>query len=545
MIKNKFAQTVSIAAQEKVDSAAVASRHYAIAMLGLLVVAVFGFNLFIPRDFWVQDEARYAEVVREMLKTGEWLIVHLNGHPYPDKPPVYFWLVAMVGGIVGQGELSFRLVSFLSTLLATVGVYVAGRAWGGVAVGLWSAVVFATSFLTLIVGQIIRMDMLLTAACIFAFHALLRFVESRNKGWLVIFWLCVIGAFAIKGPITLLFTIAPALVWVGAELGWRKIFLIWPFTGLLSVVAVVGLWVTAVILQGGEGYLLTIWHEQLVGRAVKSWSHKQPFYFYLVLLPLLIMPWTGLVFQGLYTIWREQLRYWKSLFIFSVVPLLGISLISGKLFIYLQPLFPILAIAGGYAVTLLINQRRFSKWISLPPVAFLVVCAITLFWIAKNYAQTNFTAVTVIAFICIGLAIFTIFLLKTSCRYWLLSWVATMILLSWLLFGGLTYYLNPLFSPKALGEAVARITPGHEPIGVVHTTRGILNFYSNRVFTELKPEETSQWWAKNHNATLIIKTEDIISAMGAAGIPAHCHSHQIYEIEFKEYHVLAGCKYTG
>ena len=48
-----------------------------------------------PRDFWVEDEARYCEILREMVHDGQWAVPHLNGHYYPDKPPTYFWLCAI------------------------------------------------------------------------------------------------------------------------------------------------------------------------------------------------------------------------------------------------------------------------------------------------------------------------------------------------------------------------------------------------------------------------------------------------------------------
>jgi 4-amino-4-deoxy-L-arabinose transferase len=88
-------------------------------MLGGFFAIVFCVNLLIPRDLWVQDEARYGEVLREMIATQGWLVPHLNGYPYPDKPPLFFWLVAGIAKVVGQKECAFRLLSVLSTLAAT------------------------------------------------------------------------------------------------------------------------------------------------------------------------------------------------------------------------------------------------------------------------------------------------------------------------------------------------------------------------------------------------------------------------------------------
>ncbi len=85
-------------------------------VLLLLFFATYCVNLLLPRDLWVQDEMRYGEVVREMLSTGNWLVPHLNGAPYPDKPALYFWIICIVSSLLGQGEFAFRIVSTLATL---------------------------------------------------------------------------------------------------------------------------------------------------------------------------------------------------------------------------------------------------------------------------------------------------------------------------------------------------------------------------------------------------------------------------------------------
>jgi len=45
-------------------------------------------------DLWNPDEPRYAEVSREMVNGGDWILMHRNGALYTDKPPLFFWAVA-------------------------------------------------------------------------------------------------------------------------------------------------------------------------------------------------------------------------------------------------------------------------------------------------------------------------------------------------------------------------------------------------------------------------------------------------------------------
>ncbi len=513
---------------------------YDYLILLALLVAVFCVNLFIPRDLWVQDEARYGEVVREMISTKNWLVPYLNGYPYPDKPVLYFWVVATVGAVVGQGETAFRLVTTLSTLATMVGVYLVGHAIADRRVGFWAAAIFATMLLTLIVGQIVRMDMLLTATAVFAWYALVRFRNDNAKSTLLAFWALSALALATKGPVALLFTILPGLIWLAVEDGWRVIHIFQRLTGLATLVGMVLLWAVAVIAAGHEEYLWTIWNEQLVGRAINAWSHREPFYFYLVLLPILVMPWTGLVFRGAWIVGKERPPYWQALAIFSLLPLLGISLVSGKLFIYLQPLLPVICIVAALAAVRLGEEPRVSPWITWPPTLFLMLLGGAVGWIAYQYLESTRWPGFATGFALFALAGAGIYLSKLHGRRWLYGWLGISIGVSWLLFGATAYLLNPLFSGKDIGETIAQHAGADRPVGVVNTTRGILNYYADRLVEEVGIVEAGAWWESNRDAMLIIKTPDISHVFGARGLPV-CEIHETFFIEFKEYHVLANC----
>ncbi|MEJ2509240.1 MAG: glycosyltransferase family 39 protein [Gammaproteobacteria bacterium] len=434
-----------------------------LTLLGLFA-ALYCINLFIPRDLWIQDEARYGEVVREMLTTGQWLIPHLNGHFYPDKPALYFWLVAAVGGVVGQGILAFRLVTLLSTLAAVYGVWLVGQRLTDRVGAWWSAAIFASTFLTLFVGQMARMDMLLTASVAFAWYALLSYWQGGRPRALVGFWGLAILGVAIKGPIALLFTVLPALAWSAHEGGWRGLRRLRPLLGLGAFIAVIAAWIGIIVVRGEGHYLWEIWHDQLVGRAVNSWSHREPIYFYVVLAPLLLMPWTGLVVRGGYRLWRERPDLWKAVAWFALLPLAAVSLISGKLFIYIEPLFPALCIAAGVAAARLWREPRPSFWISLPPVVFLGAAVAAVLWANRTLldgAQAGQLLAGALALLsALGLA-----LAFVNGRRWLLGWSAISVGISVCVFGVLIYLLNPLYSGRAIGEAIARLAPADRPVG--------------------------------------------------------------------------------
>ena len=516
-------------------------------LLGLIIGA-YAVNLWIPRDLWVQDEARYGEVLREMLQSGSWegwLVPHLNGFTYPDKPPVYFWVVAAVGAVVGQGEWAFRLVSFFATAFCVWGVYITARRLDGRDTAFWSSAFFSTIFLSLLVGQIARMDMLLCASAIFAWYYLLGFRQSGTSDKLAGLWAMIALGVAIKGPIALLFSLAPAAVWMYGSSRWQGLRSLKPLLGMAGLVAMVGIWISAAVMSGNDAYLQNIWNKQLVGRAVSSWSHAEPFYFYMMLAPLLFMPWTALVVKG--GIWLNKARpdHWQSVLAFSLVPLLGISLVSGKLFIYMQPLIPAVCITAGLAVSRL-PRDRLPIWVSLPPVVFLFMLGIVLLWGPGKYLPQT-TAhhpvalpLTITGVLIITLAVTGMLLMWQQRDRWLNGWLGASVVLSWLLFGLATYHANPLFSARDFGAAIAN-QARDKPVGLVNTTRGILNFYAGRIMQELQKNEARQWWMKHPEALFIIKTGDLRKVFKTSQ-PADCRYHQTFTVELKQYHVYQHCR---
>ncbi|PWV58916.1 ArnT family glycosyltransferase [Plasticicumulans acidivorans] len=508
-------------------------------VLGALL-ALHALPLLVHRELWVQDEARYGEVLREMLESGRWLVPHLNGHPYPDKPPLYFWGVAMLGGLVGQGELAFRLFSLLSTLLATLGTWTLGRRLYGARAGLWAALCFLGMLVTVVVGQIARMDMALTAATVWAWVGLLEHARSGSRAALLGFWSGAALALAFKGPIALAFTVVPALLWRAWHGRFAGVRALHPLAGIGGLLLGVLLWIGAVLLDGEGAYLSTIWHEQIVGRAINSWSHKEPFWFYAALLPLLLMPWTLPAGEGLYRAWRERLPGRGLLVGCAGVSLLLISLVSGKLFIYVQPLIPALAVFAGFGCERLLQRGRVETWLVWPPVIYVVLLGLGVAY--GTHAQLGDDgAGYAFAVLLLAAAVGGVRLGVQPPLRWLAGWAAIATFVGWVLAAGLIALANPLFSGKPLGEAIARLAPEPRPVALVHSTRGILNYYAGRLLEEVDRQDAAAWHAAHPQGVIVIQSDHLKYLFPDGAIPASCRVHERYEVELKEYRVIADC----
>lgn len=505
-----------------------------------VLLAAHALPLLVHRDLWVQDEARYGEILREMLGSGRWLVPHLNGHPYPDKPPVYFWMVAGVAHWVQPVELAFRTFTVFSTALATLGTWLLGRALAGRTAGLWAALVYLTVLVSLVVGQIARMDMLLAAATVFAWLALLRLREGGGGGAALAFWLCSALALAVKGPIALAFTLLPALAWLPLDGGREALRRLRPLTGIAGLALGVLGWIGAVLLAGEGDYLRTIWHEQLVGRAVNSWSHKEPVWFYAALLPLLLLPWTGPACTGARVLWRERPAGTRFLALSAALPLLAISLVSGKLFIYVQPLVPALAVIAGIGCARLAQAERLGALqFALPPLYALLLALGIAFGTHDQLADDwRGHAIALAALVLAGLALW---LPRAQPQRWLAGTVALGAACGWLLFAALLPLVDPLFSARALGTAIARVAPQPREVAIVHSTRGILNLYAGRLLTEVDREDARAWWQAHPQGVLVIQAAHLKYVFDDAAVPASCKVNDTHRVELKAYHVIADC----
>ena len=187
-----------------------------LAPIGLLACAIAPFAIGLGAwALFEPDEGRNAEIAREMLASGDWVVPHLNGLPFLDKPPLLFWTIAAAFRVFGEHEWVARLPSMLGALATIAGSYAIARALVGGRTAITAALVVATSPMVLIFGRLVIFDMPLTAFVTIAIYALVR-ARLDGDGWP---WLPVAGgaiglALLTKGPVGM---VLPLLVWIAAR----------------------------------------------------------------------------------------------------------------------------------------------------------------------------------------------------------------------------------------------------------------------------------------------------------------------------------------
>jgi 4-amino-4-deoxy-L-arabinose transferase-like glycosyltransferase len=299
------------------------------------------------------DEGRNAEVAREMAATNDYLVPHLDGLPYLDKPIVYFAAAAATMEILGPTETAARLPAYLATLLTiALVVWFARRRWGKAA-GWVAGIALATLPLVLAYARTTIFD---STLALFTTAAILCFAQDRP----LLAW-AAIGAGALtKGPIAILIPLATVLpyAWLVGE----RIRRYFPWRGLAVFGAVALPWFLAVTAQIPTFPHYVFVRETFERVTTPSFHRTAPFWYYLPIIPVAAFPWIVPVLARLgggRAIWAWRARRVNVaardpilLACWVLGPLVFFMLNQSKLPQYVLPLMPAFALAAARALTL-------------------------------------------------------------------------------------------------------------------------------------------------------------------------------------------------
>jgi len=334
------------------------------------------------RDLFVGDETKYGQVVREMRTTSSWFLPTLDGHPFTHKPPLHFWLVDALTLPLGVHSMwAFVLPSiaafiFLLWLLATMSGSRLAAFIGGSSLLIWAS------------AQTARMDVSFTAFLALGAWMLFVFFERSDFRALLAGAIALAIATLIKGPMApVIGLVLFFLTWLRRHREGRTLHDVPPLTevrdgassdegddvpppagvrhgaavpyalprgnylpAILTLVVIPLLWVVPAMILGGREYTREIVMKQTVGRAVASWVHQAPPWYYLAHLPAIVAPWFLLALIAV-IVFRRGTPLQRFCIDWIVAVLVPYSLMSSKLDVYMMALLPPVAILVADLVT--------------------------------------------------------------------------------------------------------------------------------------------------------------------------------------------------
>jgi 4-amino-4-deoxy-L-arabinose transferase len=326
--------------------------------VGLFALLIF--VLTIAAAYWIplfeSTDPRYAEIAREMLKTGNWLEPELNGIRHFHKPPAVYWTAAAGMKLFGVNAFGAR---FFSAAAAALTLIITAKTARLITkkpeTGFAAALVLSSSVLFAMISRVVSTDIYVTLCSVICVYLIFRAAEGNNSlaGGLLL-GLAAGAGFMFKGPVVLLFAVLPAVAVSLYAKDFRRIYrpvFFFPALAVFCVTALPWFVYTGMKYDGMLNYFIGY---QLVERASSNtFNRAEPFYFYGAVFILLMGQWFIFGIAGL-----RKLR--MSVTLFLIIPFTVLQLSVSKLASYILPMFPLLSVsAANYLLS--VNSRYAVK----------------------------------------------------------------------------------------------------------------------------------------------------------------------------------------
>ncbi len=327
------------------------SRLVCIAAVGFTVL---WFALLAGRPLYDPDEGRYAEIPREMLSGGDWVIPHLNALAYLEKPPLQYWLTALAFRAFGQNEFTARLCTGLAGYLSLVMVFLVARKLWGFDAGVRALLLTSASSLFVLLGHQLTLDMLLSF-CLTAALSCFLMAQAQSaasphwRTWMLGCWAAMALAVLTKGLIGALIpaaTLASYVVWHRDRQLLRRLNLRWGLA-LFSAIALPWFVLAA---RANPRFLTFFFVREHFQRFLTPIEHRtEPWWFFAPVLVVGIMAWLPQAARVLgSTIVKRaahgQFATDRLLWTWCVFVMIFFSCSDSKLIPYILPAVPALAL---------------------------------------------------------------------------------------------------------------------------------------------------------------------------------------------------------
>ena len=351
-------------------------------LLGLFVVGwlvSLGF-----RGLYNPDEGRYAEVPREMLASGDWVIPHLNGLVYIEKPPLQYWATAISEALFGQNDWAARLYIGLCALATLYALWALVRREFDAAAAARAAVMLGSSLLFILLGHQLTLDMSLTLFTTVTFVGFCLAQRAAHwQRWMMLSWAGIAGAFLTKGLIA---GVLPLLTLIAYSVlqrdlsPWRRLLLV---RGSVLFAVLCLPWLVLIQHRLPQFFEFFFVREHFQRFLTRIEDRYQPWWFFIPVLVAGVLPWLLPALRSLSLDWRAgttragfDLR--RFAWVWCAVVFVFFSASDSKLITYIMPLFPQLALLMATGPTPRLDRDLRATGYGMLAVAVLVLAGAVL-----------------------------------------------------------------------------------------------------------------------------------------------------------------------
>lgn len=360
-------------------------RHPALTLLILLLPLASFFLMLGATPLFDVDEGAFSEATREMFERGDFLSTYLNGEHRFDKPILIYWLQALPFMAFGATEWVFRLPSALAATIWSYATWYFARERFGPDAALAALTVAATAIGPLAIGRAATADALLNMLLALALFDAWRHLETDRRTPLLRSYVWIGLGVLTKGPIALIVPGTVTFLYCASRMEWRRwLRSVFDPLGWLILAVLVVPWYAAALSIHGQAFIDGFILKHNVKRFTGSLEgHSGSLFYYVVAVPLLLLPWTTPLFSALRHVRTDaSTAVRRFLWLWAGFVVVFFSLSGTKL--------PHYVLYGSTPLFLLVAAHRDSlrqRWLHLVPPTLLLATFAALPLVAQHLSQ--------------------------------------------------------------------------------------------------------------------------------------------------------------
>jgi len=367
----------------------------------VVAIAVIWFANLEYRTLIKPDEGRYAEIPREMVKSGDWVTPRLNDLKYFEKPPLQYWATATAYTVFGEHQWTSRLWAGLTGFAGLLLVWFAGVKLFGREAGGYAALLMGSSLLYVLIGHINTLDMGVTFFLTLGIAALLigqsQPYPPVRRNWMLLAWAGLALAVLSKGLMGIILPGAALFVYCVVQRDFSVLKRMHWLFGVALFLLITAPWFYQVMQANPEFFGRFFIYEHYTRFTTKDLGRYQPWYYFVPILLAGALPWTALMFDSMWNAARARqpgrashrsdkpFNPARFLLIWAVFIYLFFTVSGSKLPSYLLPMFPALALLMGKRISEM--RCRVLFW-QLAPIVPVVVGLLVLGVNVGKFADT-------------------------------------------------------------------------------------------------------------------------------------------------------------
>ncbi len=340
-------------------------KRFIVIGIAILILTVY----FVPlgwHGLLEPDEGRYSEIPREMVESGDFVTPRLNYVKYFEKPVLLYWMNAASFMAFGENEFAARFPTALSGVLGALVTALLCSAVFGRRAGAIAGAVTALSLLYFAIGTITLTDMPLSLFLTAALSAFYYGHIKNDRRWFLAFYASVALGLLAKGLIAIVLPGGIIFWYIIFTKKWRLILDALYLPGIALFFLIAFPWFYMVSRENPDFLYFFFVREHFLRYATKIHSRYEPFWFFIPMIPVGLMPWTGFFFslfskESILRSPADKDKKDANIYLLSwfTVIFVFFSLSSSKLIPYIVPCFPPLAILIASDIDRMIER---GKW---------------------------------------------------------------------------------------------------------------------------------------------------------------------------------------